>query len=59
VIETLVLELLIPVTDDIITNRSFIFTDIIVWFRKCVTCNKMKDSSFNISITKTRFYGQD
>jgi hypothetical protein len=37
VIKTLVLKPLTPVTDDIIMNRSFIFTDITVWFRKCAT----------------------
>jgi hypothetical protein len=25
-----------------IINRSVIFTDITVWFRKCVSCNKVK-----------------
>jgi hypothetical protein len=37
VIETFVLEPLIPVIGDIIVTRSFIFTDITVWFRNCVT----------------------
>ena len=39
-IETLSLEPLIPVTDGI--NRSSMFADITVWFRKCITCKKIK-----------------
>jgi hypothetical protein len=46
------------VTDDIIINRSFIFTDITGWFRKCITCNT-KGYEPNISITKQwrNYYG--
>jgi hypothetical protein len=40
------------VTDDIIINRSFIFTDITGWFHKCITCNT-KGYEPNISITKS------
>jgi hypothetical protein len=40
-------------------NRPFIFTDVTVWFRKYVSCNKIKDLESNISITKTKLYSQE
>jgi hypothetical protein len=46
------------ITHNFITERSFILSNKTVWFRKCATCNKIKDSLMPIKYEKA-FVGRD